>query len=174
VTSLDLLAGADKRALKLKASSSEAELAAAVTVYHDRVDEYVSVKQRLAQLEQLHPWLTGLHERPEELPTGVTTLYNNLIQRADSLAKEVHAFPLTMQTTILKQVETQQKRGLLVTVTSVARFMTRVITIASKYIDGHKLSAFREEAQLVYEDFQRENPAAVLARAGEHREQHES
>lgn len=158
-----------RKTLKLKLTTQE-EIDKAGSIYNSQVEEFGKVETRMAELEAKFPSLWGdVDTATEELPEGLQVKYDKLVMRRDALAKTLMEFPGVLQAALEKQQNTRNKAGELVSSTSVGVFILRMMALKS-LVPAQQQSRYEAEAREIYEDFLRENPAAILSRAGAQRE----
>lgn len=155
-------------ARKLRLTTA-AELEVASRLFEDRQSEAQAMGQRIRDMEQAYPGLCGLDEGGEELPEGLQAVYDKQVYRYDNLTKFLMEYPGVLQTALQKQQDTRNKAGELVSSLSVGVFIQRIIAAAKQFVPASHAGRFEELANEVYLDFLRENPAAVLSRAGSQR-----
>jgi len=162
-----------RKALKLKLTTQE-EIDKAGVIYASQVEEFGKIESRLAEMEAKFPSLWGdVDTATEELPEGLQVKYDKLVLRRDALAKTLMMdYPSALQATLEKQQNTRNKAGELVSSVSVASFIVRIMAL-KRFVSNEQMHRFEAEAREIYEDFLRENPAALLSRAGEQRENEE-
>ncbi len=156
---------------KLRRTSVE-EILRAEEIAATRSTELAEMAGRIREMEEAYPSLCGMPgPGEEEMPEGLRGVYAAQTARYDALAKLLmQDYPLARQTALQRQQETRNKAGELVLSSSVAVFIHRIMATAALYVPAMQKNRFEEQAREVYADFLRENPGAVLARAGEQQE----
>lgn len=153
-------------ARKLRLTTTR-ELEAAEEIFAARTREADEMGGRIRDMEQAYPSLCGLPGPDEEdMPEGLRATYDKAVTRYDQLARFLMEYPTTLQQALLKQQETRNKAGELVSSLSVGIFIQRIISVAKKFVPGSQLGQFEAESAEVYAEFLRANPAAILSRAG--------
>ncbi len=156
---------------KLRLTTAE-EIEQADAIFRARSSELTDMAGRIREMEEAYPSLAGLPGPGEdEMPEGLRGVYAAQTARYDTLCKQLMIdYPLSLQTALQRQQETRNKAGELVLSSSVAVFIHRIMATAALYVPPTHKGRFEEQAREVYADFLRENPGAVLARAGEQQE----
>ena len=152
--------------------TTQREIEDATRLQQTRLFECEKLGERIREMEEAHPRLCGLPEAgEEEMPEGLQAVYDKQVFRYDQLSRFLMEYPATLQTALQKQQDTRNKAGELVSSLSVGIFIQRIMAVAKRYVPAAYAGRFDQEAEEVYLDFLRQNPAALLSKAGKDREE---
>jgi len=145
------------------------ELDAARKVYDSRIKEYWKLEKLCQQIEDELPHLTSgsLIDLPNITEDNAAVLAKQEMMHATArsrqaqLSKEISEFPLKVQTTEFREVETRSKEGNLVAAGSVLIFITRIAALAQQFIPVEHKARFASSAQKIQAEFLAQHPQAL-------------
>lgn len=142
------------------------ELAQAKIVVSLRMDRYIQLHQRIQDLEDDYRFIIHEPETYDHEDKGqrsVKALYNSLREEMATLSNEIFNAPDKLQATAVKIAEYKQKKGQLVTLSSVYMFMAKLMTLVNKYIPvgTDARDRFNQEAAVIKQEFIANNPGLI-------------